>query len=710
VKYLQMDRYQKPILTLMLALVLALPVTACKPAEESPATGQDSAEEASGTVAPAAGLPQSYRQVDLAEIGSEADLQSRCEAETAAFAEGIRALEAFSGAPAVENFLQPLNTVVVNATNMSYIAGTLAAVHPDAALRTAADACTQALTGVYSDFSLSRLIFDQLQAIDINAVDAATRRFLEKLLLSFRLSGVDKDEAIRARIKQLNDEITAVGQEFDNNIRDAVAYLELQSAGQLAGLPEDYIAAHPPGEDGMIRISTQYPDLFPFMSYSTSDELRRELSVLSSNRAYPENEALLLQLLTLRHELAQLLGFENYAQRATADKMVGSPQRVESFLTELAGYTTDAQQREYDMLLARLRQDQPGAERVQPWQSTYLMEKVNQEQFQVDSREVRQYFNYDASRNGLIALTEELFGVQFRPWPLAPVWHEDVEAFELWDEDVLIGRFFLDMHPRDNKYQHAAAFPMQVGISGVQTPVSALVCNFPRGSGPMEHSQVITFLHEFGHLLHSLFAGDHYWHAITGINTEWDFVEAPSQMLEEWVWDYDTIAPFARNAAGEVIPRELLGKMIAARDFGLGMATRRQLALAAMSLGVHNRDPAGLDLKEFTDNISREFTLLEPLPEGHFYASFGHLNGYSAIYYTYQWSLAIASDLLTRFEAEGMRNIETTGAYREKILEPGGAKPAAELVSDFLGREISFKPYADRLSGAGLPTTGADPE
>jgi thimet oligopeptidase len=444
------------------------------------------------------------------------------------------------------------------------------------------------------------------------------------------------------------------------------------------------------------------------MSYSESDALRRELSVLSSNRAWPENDAVLQKLLQLRFELAQLLGFDNYAQLVTADKMVGSPERVESFLSELKGYTAQPQQREYDLLLARLRQDQPEAQRVEPWQSSFLMEKVSQEQFQVDSREVRQYFNYGDSRDGLFALTQELFGVQIKPWQDAPTWHEDVESFELWDEDVLVGRFYLDMHPRDNKYQHAAAFPLQWGIAGAQAPVTALICNFPRAGEPMEHSQVTTFLHEFGHLLHSLFAGHHPWYEVSGINTEWDFVEAPSQMLQEWVWDYDTIATFARNPAGEPIPRELLDKMKAARDFGLGMGTRRQLALAAMSLGIYNRNPEGLDLKEFTDSISREFTLLEPLPEGHFYANFGHLNGYSAIYYTYQWSLAIASDLLTRFETEGMRNIETAGAYRESILEAGGTKPAAQLVTDFLGRDISFKPYADRLSGAGVTADTKD--
>jgi thimet oligopeptidase len=259
------------------------------------------------------------------------------------------------------------------------------------------------------------------------------------------------------------------------------------------------------------------------------------------------------------------------------------------------------------------------------------------------------------------------------------------------------------MHPREGKYQHAAVFPIRLGIRGEQVPVASLVCNFPSGQGLMQHSQVETFLHEFGHLIHNLFAGDHHWYEISGINTEWDFVEAPSQMLQEWVWDYETVAQFARNADGEPIPRDLLERMEAARDFGLGIGTRRQLSFAALSLGIYNRDPEGLDLKAFSDEVTRRYTPFEPLEENHFYASFGHLNSYSAIYYTYQWSLAIASDLFTRFEAEGLRNVETAGAYRDTVLAPGGARPAAELVSDFLGREISFEPYAERLKRAGMP-------
>jgi thimet oligopeptidase len=573
-------------------------------------------------------------------------------------------------------------------------------VHPDVAVRDAADACGQALTAVLSDLMLSRPIYDALSAMDISAYDASTQRFVEKLLLDFRLSGVGKDEETRGRVKELNDLIVTIGQEFDRNIADDVRYLELDSIDSLAGLPEDYIASHQPDDDGIVRVSTQYPDLFPLLEYAESDAVRRDMLMLYLNRAYPQNEELLRQLLARRFELAGLLGFENYAQFITADKMVGSPERVETFLEELKTYTAEAQDRDYGMLLERLRQDQPDADRVERWQSNYLRGKVRLEQFNVDSKVVREYFNYTATREGILTLVQDLFGVQFKRWD-TETWHEEVEAYELWDDGKLIGNFYLDMHPREGKYGHAAAFPMQNGITGIQLPAASLVCNFPRGDELMQHGQVVTFLHEFGHLMHVLFAGGHHWSNISGIKTEWDFVEAPSQMLQEWVWDYETIQPFARNAAGEPLPRDLLERMTAARDFGLGMGTRRQLGLAALSLGLYNQDPEGLDIKAFSDDIARRFTRFEPLEGAHFYASFPHLNGYSAIYYTYQWSLAIATDLFTRFQQEGLRNVETAGEYRDMILGQGGAKPAAELVTDFLGREVSFKPYADRLSGAG---------
>jgi thimet oligopeptidase len=688
----------KPLL--IAAIVGATILAACGPAsdsaDEQAAVQADSMPESQTS---ATGLQADYRMIAIEQLQTAEQVTQACEAEVSALESAIVSLEQFTLQPSVDNYLQALNSQFVSLSNMEGHTSTLAATHPDEAVRDASDACGQSLSSMQSNLTLSRPIYERVSQVDLSGSDSETQRFVEKLLLTFRLSGVDKDEKTRARVKELNDEITAIGQEFDRNIVDDVRYLELSSVDQLAGLPEDYIAAHQAGEDGLIKISTQYPDLFPFFTYSDSDDLRFELSMLSSNRAYPQNEELLQKLLKARYELAQQLGFKNYAELITANKMVGSPERVEQFLDELTGYTEEAQDRDYQVLLTRLRQDQPDAQRVELWQRAYLNEKVRKEQFEVDSKEVREYFNYKATRDGILTLVQDIFGLTITPWA-THTWHEDVEAYELRDGEKLIGRFYLDMHPREGKYQHAAAFPLQNGISGEQLPLVTLLCNFPRGDELMQHTQVVTFLHEFGHLIHFLLAGDHNWFNISGISTEWDFVEAPSQMLQEWVWDYDTISTFAHNSKGEPIPESLLDKMIAARDFGLGMGTRRQLSFAALSLNLYNRDPEGLDLKTMTDDMTRKYTKFEPLEDGHFFAAFGHLNGYSAIYYTYQWSLAIATDIFTRFEEDGLRNVETAGEYRDKILGQGGAKPAAELVTDFLGRDISFKPYADRLSGA----------
>jgi thimet oligopeptidase len=463
-------------------------------------------------------------------------------------------------------------------------------------------------------------------------------------------------------------------------------------------LPEDYIAAHAPNEDGKIVVSTQYPDVFPFFEYAESDELRKKMVLIYSNRAYPQNEEVLRNLVVARHELAQLAGFNNYAELVTADKMSGSPERVAEFLHDLKGYTADTQDAEYEILLARLREDKPDAERLESWQNSYIRSKVRREQYDVDTKVIREYFNYDGSRDGILTLVQDLFSVRIEPWE-TETWHEDVEAYELFDGDEAIGRFYLDMHPREGKYQHAAMFPFVVGIEGQQLPVAGLICNFPSGAEPMQHSQVVTFLHEFGHLIHWMFAGHQEWSNISGIATEWDFVEAPSQMLQEWVWDYDTISVFAKNADGDVLPRDLHERMVAARDFGLGMGTRGQLQYAGTSLGLYSRDPADIDFDDLVSEMRRTYTRFEPLEGSHGWAAFGHLNGYSAIYYTYQWSLAIGTDMFTRFKEGGLRNVEIAKAYRDKVLAPGGSRPAEELVTDFLGRPISFETYADRLRG-----------
>ncbi len=463
---------------------------------------------------------------------------------------------------------------------------------------------------------------------------------------------------------------------------------------ELAGLPQDYIDAHKPGADGLVEISTDYPDYQPVMAYADSDALRRRLSEAYMQRAYPANDVKLKELFFLRQQLADLLGRPNYATLVLEDKMVDSPAKVQSLITEMAEAARPAAMRDYAKSLAVLKTIEPGADKVDYWQVQWLKGKVQQKYYDYDPQEARKYFAYNDVRDGILKLTEDLFGVEIRPWD-TPTWDPLVETYEMVDHGKVIGRFYFDSHPRPGKYTHANMIPIYPGVEGKAPPVAALVMNLPTGdhsTGLMEHRDVETFLHEFGHMLHGMFGGTQEWFAQSGVTTEWDFVEAPSQMLENWVYDYDTLAKFARDKDGKPIPRKLVEKMNKARYFNLGMDDMTQLGYANISLQFH-QNPVPSDLGAATRSYYDKYATI-PMP-GYVQMqdSFGHLNGYSAIYYTYRWSKVIADDLFTRFQADGLRNAGTAAEYRAKILARGGTAPAAELVRDFLGRDISLDAY-----------------
>lgn len=597
--------------------------------------------------------------------------------------------------------LKAINEMDLILDRQMNLASLYANVHPNVEIRTNAEQCEQKLVELISEKSLSRPLYNHLSRIDVNFLGALDKRFVEHMLLDFKRSGVDKDDATRDRVKRLSEEINLIGQEFDKNIRSGSRQLVLNSVTDLKGLPQDYIDSHTPNEQGKIILTTAYPDYVPFMQYAVSDELRKQFYIIFRQQAYPENKKVLHELISKRYELAQLLGYKNYSAFITEDKMIKTPENAQSFIDNVSSTATPRAQSEYNQLLSRLKKIDPTAQSVADWQKSYLEELVKKEQYQVDAQEVRQYFQYENVRQGIFDLTQTMFGVTIRPWKTS-VWHDAVDAYEILDGGKVIGRFYLDMHPRDGKYKHAAQFSIINGITETQLPEAALVCNFPGGegsSGLMEHADVETFLHEFGHLLHNIFAGTNQkWMYFSGIKTEWDFVEAPSQMLEEWVWNPATLATFAHNNKGEVIPPALVKKMIAARDFGKGMWTKHQLFYAALSLGIYNQDPANLELDQVMETIQSTYSPFGYVDDTYFYANFGHLNGYSSIYYTYMWSLVIAADMHSEFVKNGLLNPVVAQRYRKAVLEPGGKKDAADLVHDFLGRPYSFDAFAKDLS------------
>jgi thimet oligopeptidase len=573
--------------------------------------------------------------------------------------------------------------------------------HPDAAMRQAAEASEQELENLSTEISLDRGVYDVVASLDVSQEDAATRKWWEKLLRDFRRSGVDRDQATRDRVKALQEELVRIGQEFDRNIRGDVRTVELPPSA-LEGLPADYVRSHPPGADGKVRITTDYPDLVPFMTYARDSAAREKLWRANRSRAYPRNVAVLQSLLERRHELASLLGYASWAAYATEDKMIRSERNAGDFIEKIAAASGERCRRDYQVLLERKRKDEPGAAQVDPWDQGYLDDRVKAEQYSFDSQAVRPYFEYTRVKQGVLELTARLFGVSYQKLPTAPVWHPDVEAYDVFQGGTQVGRFYLDMHPRADKYKHAAQFTLATGKKDRRLPEAVLMCNFPKpGAEPalMLHRDVETFFHEFGHLLHHLFGGHTPWAGLSGVRTEWDFVEAPSQMLEEWAREVEALQTFAKHhETGEPLPAETIQRMKRADDFGKGLHVRQQMFYAALSLELYRRDPKGLDATALVRELQGKYTPFPYVEGTYFHLSFGHLDGYSAIYYTYMWSLVIAKDLFTVFQSQGMLNPKPAQAYRRAVLEPGGSKDAALLVKDFLGRDYDFRAYETWLN------------
>jgi thimet oligopeptidase len=568
-------------------------------------------------------------------------------------------------------------------------------VHPSEPVRQAGLEIVQDLSAFDTDLSLDRGAFDRLVAIDAGELDSAEqRRLLEHSLRDYRRSGVNLDESTRERIRSLSEELVRTGQSFDMNIaRDTRSVRFEDGAAALDGLPEDYVTAHPADAEGGVTVTTDPSDFVPFMSYARRGDLRRRLYLAYTNRAAPDNLEVLGRLLKLRHELAGLLGYPSWADYVTEDKMIRSGQAAREFVDRVAQLARPRLEAEVAELLEEKRRDDPGARLIHDWERGYYTERVKSRVLGFDSQSVRPYFAYENVRDGVLATSAALYGVEFRRDRTRPVWHPSVECYEVVDDERVVARLYLDMHPRPNKYKHAAMFDLRAGLEGEALPEAALVCNFPEpkqdDQALLLHQDVTTFFHEFGHLLHHLFAGRQRYLSFSGIATEWDFVEAPSQMYEEWAWDAGVLAKFARHhKTGESIPGELVARLRGAEEYGKGMQVSVQMFYAALSLSLHDRDPAGVDAMAMLIELKAERLPFPHEPGSHFIAAFGHLNGYSAIYYTYMWSLVIAKDLFSRFDGDLM-NSATANDYRRSILAPGGSRDAADLVRSFLGRDYA---------------------
>lgn len=564
--------------------------------------------------------------------------------------------------------------------------------HPDEGVRDAAEKQAQLVDAVQSRRLLDTALWAVFSDADDAALDADEQRLLAQVRRDFRRGGVDLSDAERERVRELAERDTTLSLTFSRNIREGRREIRVP-ASSLGGLPADFLDAHPADAEGMVTLTTEYTDLMPVREYASDRAVRHALVGAYNDLAWPENEAVLAELLAVRAERAALLGYGDWADYETETRMIGSSAAVASFLDQVAAAVGPAASAEYDRVLARLQRDDPDAAAVTIADFWYVLGALKREEYDVDAQLVRSYFRFDRVLDGVLATTGRLLDVEYVP-VAAPSWHDDVRTYDVVRRGERLGRIHLDLHPRDGKYNHAACFGLAPGIAGRALPESVLLCNFSRGL--LEHDEVVTFFHEFGHLVHDILGGHQKWARWTGVATEWDFVEAPSQLLEEWAWDAEALASFARDDDGEPIPADLVARMRTADAFGRALEVTRQLGHATTSYRLHVERPA--DLREAVDGYYRAASPITPLDGAHSYAGFGHLTGYGACYYTYQWSLVIARDLLSAF-ANDLFDADTATRYRREILEPGGTRDARDLVRSFLGRESTFDAYRRWLAG-----------
>lgn len=629
--------------------------------------------------------------------------------------QAIQQLLANRKTPTVANTLAPYDHAVAELSLAGSEAGLMYSVSPNKAVRDTAEALIQKVSEATVALSLNQQVYRALAVLDATKADPATQHYLRRTLLEYRLAGVDKDEATRKRVQQLQERITQLSLTFGRNVQEHVNTVAA-TPDELSGLPADFLARHAPAaatpaaNGSTIHLTTDYPDYMPVMTFAHSADLRHRMFLAYNTRAFPANKQVLLDLLAARQELATTLGFSTWADLATADQMIGSAAHVRSFLAELDAASKPGATKESAQVLAFAKQQQPRLATIPADSVLYWYEQYRAQVYHFDSQSVRPYFPYDRVQQGVLDTAARLFHVEFRPAPHAAVWDPSVTAWDVYDPSPqgqhpgkLIGRFYLDMHPREGKDKWFSAYPLVPGIRGQQIPEAALICNFPGGQpttgetgnpGLMQYSDVVTFFHEFGHLMHAILGGQQQWAGVSGITTEGDFIEAPSQMLEEFFHNPALLQTFARHyETNEPIPTALVERMNHASAFGRGNWVRTQLFYTRFALDLHDRPPASIDL----DALMRaDYVAALPytwVDGNRMYASFTHLTGYSSNYYTYLFDKVIALDFFDQFDQKNLLDGATAMRYRKTILEPGGSEPGAEMVKNFLGRPQNLRAF-----------------
>ena len=637
--------------------------------------------------------------------------------------EVVARLLADTQAPSWEKFVLPLDDANEQMSRAWGQVGHLNAVMNSAELREVYNENLPRITQYYAELGQNLALFAKYKALRaskaFDALNPARKKIIENELRDFRLSGAELADDKKARFLEIQEEMSTICSRFSDNLLDATNDFSLQVAdvGELSGIPADDVqaaaeAAQTAGKTGWL-FTLKAPSYMPVMQYADNRMLREKMYIAYSQRASefgkPEwdNTPLITKILKLRAEEAQLLGYKNYAELSLASKMANTPEQILKFLRELAQHARPLAEKD----LAELREfarDQLGMQDLQSWDIGYASEKLRQQRYAFSDQDVKQYFPEDAVIAGMFNVVQKIYGLSLRP-SQAPVWHETVRFFDVLDADnKLLGQFYMDLYARGSKrggaWMDDAIVRRRVAPNihvptGIQTPVAYLNCNFapPVGGKPalFTHDEVITLFHEFGHGLHHLLTlvEDMGVSGISGV--EWDAVELPSQFMENFCWEWDVLCSMTRQVdSGAKLPRDLFDKMLAAKNFQIGMQTLRQIEFSIFDMRLHSDfDVQKQTVLSLLGEVRKEVAVLIPPDYNRFANSFSHIfaGGYAAGYYSYKWAEVLSADAYSLFEEHGVLNEEIGARFRKEVLAVGGSRDAMASFIAFRGREPSIE-------------------
>lgn len=620
-----------------------------------------------------------------------------------------------------ENFIQPLEDIQDRINKIWSPVSHLNSVMNNEALRNAYNDCLTKITTFHTELSQDKRIYNGYHAIKssdgFSQLSIAQQKTINDALRDFHLSGIDLAEDKRQRFKEIKQQLSKLTSQFSDNVLDATNAWQksVDDETQLIGLPDSaramakQTAQHKQQSGWMLTLD--FPCYYAVMSYADDRDLRKEMHDAYVTRASDQgphagqwdNSQLMEEIIALRHEMALLLGFNNYAEYSLATKMADSTDKVTNFLHDLASRSKPYAQKDLDAVKQYARQ-QHGMDDLQPWDINYYSEKLRQHEYSITQEELKPYFPEPVVLDGLFDIVKRLYGLSINQVDSVDTWHKDVKFFEINDEqNQLRGKFFIDLYARANKRGGAwmaDCISRKKIADNIQTPVAYLTCNFspPIGNDPalFTHNEVLTLFHEFGHGLHHMLTQvDNV--SVSGINgVAWDAVELPSQFMENFCWEKESIDVIARHyQSNEPLPRDLFEKMTAAKNFQSGMQMVRQLEFALFDFRLHlEYDPAiGAKIQQTLDDVRQEVAVISPATYNRFQHSFSHIfaGGYAAGYYSYKWAEVLSADAFAQFEETGIFNRQTGEKFLHAILEQGGSREPMELFVEFRGREPTIE-------------------